>query len=203
MGGFSDNVEDAVLNQVLRGTPYGIPLAQRISLHHHDPDPYGGNEIAGAAYTRRPALWAEASGGVSVLAEDVVWEGLPTAEVAWWGLWTSGGVYVGSGLIGFQRYVATTGLLDTLTTPTAHQLVDNVAVRVTEPESGALPTPLDTLVTYYVVGATPTTLKLALALGGPAIDLGAAGTGYVRPIRRIEDGDGLILSAGITTFALD
>jgi len=71
VGGFSDNVEDAVLNQVLRGTPYGIPLAQRISLHHHDPDPYGGNEIAGAAYTRRPALWAEASGGVSVQVVDV------------------------------------------------------------------------------------------------------------------------------------
>lgn len=114
MAGFSNAVEVALLNLVLRGTAYGIATAAYLSLHSADPGETGINELVntnGSLYTRKAATFDACVGDGSTgckLHARVQWSWLPAGAVPYVGIWTlsSGGVYLGSINSGFLDSLA-------------------------------------------------------------------------------------------------
>lgn len=121
MAGFGDQVEDAVLNCVLRGVPYPFPAGTLLSLHTANPGDTGLFEVAGNAYFRQPVTWNAPSGGVATTTADVDFNGMPATTVLFFGVWTLGGQFAGGGpapaatlLLGdsYRIYAGTTFQLD-------------------------------------------------------------------------------------------
>jgi hypothetical protein len=101
MAGFSDGVENAVLDQVLRAVDYTIAAGLRASLHTGDPGEAGtSNEVTnsgGSTYARQVISWNAASGGVCTLAANTDFANMPACTVTHFGVWTAAGVYIGGG----------------------------------------------------------------------------------------------------------
>lgn len=102
MPGFGDLAENALLDCALRGVPYPYTAGNRLGLHSADPGDTGSFELAGLSYARQSCAWNAPSGGVSTLAGDVDFNGLPAGTVGWFSVWTSAGVFTGSGIIPSQ-----------------------------------------------------------------------------------------------------
>jgi hypothetical protein len=99
MPGFGDVVENAVLDCVFRGIPYPFTSGTFLALHSADPTDAGLFELAGLSYARQAVTWVAASGGVVTLAGSYDFNGLPAGTIAFYGVWTGGGQYVGSGTL--------------------------------------------------------------------------------------------------------
>lgn len=81
MSAFSDFLENAVLNHVLRNSPYTAPTAVYVALFTAAPsDAGGGTEVSGGAYARQAVTFGAASGG-SVTNSAAV--NFPKATAAW------------------------------------------------------------------------------------------------------------------------
>lgn len=79
----------------LRGTPFSV--TPFVSLHTADPSTTGASEIAGGSYARQAAGFGPASGGQVVNGGDIVFAGMPTTTVVYFGFWDSatGGNFLG------------------------------------------------------------------------------------------------------------
>ena len=81
MAEFSNFLEDALINAVLRNTTYTSPATVYVSLYTTDPtDADTGTEVSGGSYARTAVTMGAPSNGVSTNSADVTF---PTATASW------------------------------------------------------------------------------------------------------------------------
>ena len=81
MAEFSNYLENALINAVLRNTSYTSPTTVYVGLFTSDPTDAGsGTEVSGGSYARTSATFGAPSNGVSVTSADVTF---PTATASW------------------------------------------------------------------------------------------------------------------------
>ena len=81
MAEFSNYLENALINAVLRNTSYTSPTTVYVALFTSDPTDAGsGTEVSGGSYARTSATFGAPSNGVSVTSADVTF---PTATASW------------------------------------------------------------------------------------------------------------------------
>ena len=90
MAEFSNYLENALINAVLRNTSYTSPTTVYVGLFTDDPtDADTGTEVTGGSYARTAVTFGAPSNGVSTNSADVTF---PTAT-AGWGTVTHIGIY--------------------------------------------------------------------------------------------------------------
>jgi hypothetical protein len=86
----SDYLENALLNAVLRNTPYTSPSQVYVALFTSDPTDAGtGTEVSGGGYARQPVTFNAPSNGQVTNAADILF---PVATASW-GTVTHVGIY--------------------------------------------------------------------------------------------------------------
>ena len=81
MAEFSNFLENALINAVLRNTTYTSPATVYVSLYTSDPtDADSGTEVSGGSYARTAVTMGAPSNGVSTNSADVTF---PTATASW------------------------------------------------------------------------------------------------------------------------
>lgn len=81
MAEFSNYLENALINAVLRNTSYTSPTTVYVSLYTSDPtDADTGTEVSGGAYARTAVTFGAPSNGVSTNSADVTF---PTCTASW------------------------------------------------------------------------------------------------------------------------
>ena len=81
MAEFSNYLENALINAVLRNTAYTSPATVYVSLYTTDPtDADTGTEVSGGSYARTAVTFGAPSNGVSTNSADVTF---PTATASW------------------------------------------------------------------------------------------------------------------------
>ena len=81
MAEFSNYLENALINAVLRNTTYTSPATVYVSLYTSDPtDADSGTEVSGGSYARTAVTMGAPSNGVSTNSADVTF---PTCTVSW------------------------------------------------------------------------------------------------------------------------
>jgi hypothetical protein len=81
MAEFSNYLENALINAVLRNTTYTSPATVYVSLYTSDPtDADSGTEVSGGSYARTAVTMGAPSDGVSTNSADVTF---PTCTVSW------------------------------------------------------------------------------------------------------------------------
>ena len=81
MAEFSDFLENALINAVLRNTSYTSPATVYVSLYTTDPtDADTGTEVSGGSYARTAVTFGAPSNGVTTNSADVTF---PTATASW------------------------------------------------------------------------------------------------------------------------
>lgn len=79
--GFSDYLENALLNATLRGVAYTSPTTVYVALFTSDPTDAGtGTEVSGGAYARQAVTFGAPSNGTCSNSADVLF---PIATAAW------------------------------------------------------------------------------------------------------------------------
>lgn len=90
MSEFSNYLENALVNAVLRNTTYTSPATVYVALFTTDPTDAGsGTELSGSAYARTAVTFGAPSNGVTTNSADVTF---PTATASW-GVVTHIGLY--------------------------------------------------------------------------------------------------------------
>ena len=81
MSEFSNYLENALVNAVLRNTTYTSPATVYVALFTTDPTDAGsGTELSGNAYARTAVTFGAPSNGVTTNSADVTF---PTCTLAW------------------------------------------------------------------------------------------------------------------------
>jgi len=81
MSEFSNYLENALINAVLRNTTYTSPATVYVSLWTSDPTDAGsGTEVSGGSYARTSVTFGSPSNGVTTNNADVTF---PTATASW------------------------------------------------------------------------------------------------------------------------
>ena len=81
MAEFSNYLENALINAVLRNTTYTSPATVYVSLYTSDPtDADSGTEVSGGSYARTAVTFGAPSNGVSTNSADVTF---PTSTASW------------------------------------------------------------------------------------------------------------------------
>jgi len=81
MAEFSNYLENALINAVLRNTTYTSPATVYVSLYTTDPtDADTGTEVSGGSYARTSVTFGAPSNGVSTSNADCTF---PTATASW------------------------------------------------------------------------------------------------------------------------
>ena len=81
MAEFSNYLENALVNAVLRNTAYTSPTTVYVSLYTSDPtDADSGTEVSGGSYARTAVTFGAPSNGVTTNSADVTF---PTATASW------------------------------------------------------------------------------------------------------------------------
>ena len=81
MAEFSNYLENALINAVLRNTSYTSPATVYVSLYTTDPtDADSGTEVSGGSYARTAVTMGAPSNGVSTNSADVTF---PTCTSSW------------------------------------------------------------------------------------------------------------------------
>ena len=81
MAEFSNYLENALINAVLRNTSYTSPATVYVSLYTTDPtDADSGTEVSGGSYARTAVTFGAPSNGVTTNSADVTF---PTSTSSW------------------------------------------------------------------------------------------------------------------------
>ena len=81
MAEFSNYLENALINAVLRNTSYTSPTTVYVGLYTTDPtDADTGTEVSGGSYARTAVTFGAPSNGVSTNSADVTF---PTSTASW------------------------------------------------------------------------------------------------------------------------
>ena len=112
MAEFSDFLENALINAVLRNTAYTSPTTVYVALFTSDPtDANTGTEVSGGSYARQSATFDAPSNGVTQNTADIQFP----AATASWGTVTHLGLYDAStsGNLLFHTDLDTNKTIDT------------------------------------------------------------------------------------------
>lgn len=188
-GSRSDYLEGKQSDEVLGGVAFAAPATVYVALFTAVSADGGtftevsGNAYARVALTNNQTNWPALAAG---LKSNGVAATFPQATPAGWGEVRGWGIYDASSagnqlywglLVGAEKpFTATTA--DLLTAP-GHGFVDTDQVCVTAISGASLPTGISAGVTYFARDTVGDTFKLALTSGGTAIDLTAAGQGFI------------------------
>lgn len=95
MPGFSNTLENSVLNKVFRNTDFSV-TSWYVSLHTADPGDTGANEVTGGSYARQSVSFAVASGGATENSTAVSFTNMPAVTVTHVGIWNAatGGTFI-------------------------------------------------------------------------------------------------------------
>lgn len=81
MGALSNYLETALLNAVLRNTPYTSPATVYLALYLSDPtEADTGTEVSGGGYARQPVTFTAPSNGQVTNSADIIF---PVATTDW------------------------------------------------------------------------------------------------------------------------
>lgn len=81
MSAFSDYLENAIINAVLRNSAYTSPAAVYLALYTSNPtDADSGTEVSGGSYARQAVTFGAPSNGVAVNSAQVTF---PQASADW------------------------------------------------------------------------------------------------------------------------
>ena len=81
MAEFSNYLENALINAVLRNTTYTSPTTVYVSLYVSNPtDADSGTEVSGGSYARTAVTFGAPSNGVTTNSADVTF---PTSTLSW------------------------------------------------------------------------------------------------------------------------
>jgi len=111
MAEFSNYLENAVIDAVLRNTSYTSPTTVYVGLYTSDPtDADSGTEVSGGSYARTAVTFSAPSNGVTSNSSDVEF---PQATASW-GSVTHIGLYdaASSGNLLFHTILDTTKTID-------------------------------------------------------------------------------------------
>lgn len=93
MAGFSDYLENKILEHTLKNTTYTPVATVYASLHTADPGDTGASECTGGSYARKSCSWAAAGSGSIATNAALTWTDMPACTVKYVGIWdtVSGG----------------------------------------------------------------------------------------------------------------
>lgn len=157
-------------------------VATHASLHSGLPNDTGSNELTGGspAYARKSlGAWVAASGGsMDKNAADPVFD-VPAGDVVAVGFWSAltVGTFYGWAPVngGSTSGVGTMANTGDVITSYAHGLSNGHRVYLVAVVGSSLPTGVDGVTLYYVVGASADTFQVSLTLGGTAVTVSADG----------------------------
>ena len=153
----------------------------------------GANEVTGGspAYARKAAVWAAASGASKASSAGATFDVPAATTVAWVGRWdaVTVGTFLGMGPLGAgaRRIIEVSDSADvtanTIESP-AHGLTAGTGVVFWSGPGAALPTGLTEGTIYYVIatGLTTDVFEVSATLGGSALDITAAGSGFFQTV---------------------
>lgn len=106
--GFSDYLENKLVDLTLRGVAYAGVAAPYMSLHSADPGETGANEIAGGSYARKTVAFNAAVVGHTDNAADLTWADMPAVTLTHVGIWdaASAGNYLYSAILSSPKVIA-------------------------------------------------------------------------------------------------
>lgn len=84
-------------------------VATRVSLHTGNPGTTGTSEVVGGSYARQLITWNPASGGELDDSNQPVFDVPAGTTVTHFGLWTTGGTYLGGDALSAPETFATAG----------------------------------------------------------------------------------------------
>lgn len=108
VSGFSNYLEDRVLNHVFGGVTLAQPAAVYVALHTADPEEDGsGAQVTGGSYARQAATFAASSGGSKATSANLVFADMPAATVTHVSIWdaVSGGNMLAGGALSVSKVV--------------------------------------------------------------------------------------------------
>lgn len=85
--GFSDFLENELLDHVLRNSAYTPAATVYVALHTADPGETGTSEVTGGSYARQSAAWDAASAGSCVNSAIITYTNMPATTVTHYSIW--------------------------------------------------------------------------------------------------------------------
>lgn len=211
---FSDTAVQRMLDRMDETSPGGAGVGATHGSLHSAYSTSGANELTGGtpAYARKAATWNAASGRSKVLASAMVFDVAATLTVRWVGFYDAltVGTFLGmspnGGGVPQPCTVNASGVTsNTMDAPSHGFAAGNTVVVWAANAVEPLPTPLAEGTVYYVIAAGLTTdaLQLSTTAGGGAIDLLAAGAGFLQRIVEETFGAQGTLTVSAATMSLD
>lgn len=87
MAGFSNYLENELLDHALGTGAFTMPSNVYVSLHTADPGETGANEVTGGSYARQVATFGAAASGTTSNSGDLSFTDMPAATVTHVGVW--------------------------------------------------------------------------------------------------------------------
>jgi hypothetical protein len=214
-GSKSDYLENKLLDLVLGAVALSAPATLYVGLFTVSPsDAGGGTEATGGGYARVAVSnnltnFPAAVAGVKNNATAFTF---PTATLSWGvvlalGIFdaaSAGNLLYWSPLAGASKNFTVVASTDTFSS-TAHGLVDGQKIKTEALANLTFPTGIAASTTYFVRDSATNSFKLALTLGGTAIDISVDGSGLVYPSydKTVDTGDTVTIPVNQLTVSED
>jgi len=211
---FSDIACQRMLDRMDETSPGGAGVGATHGSLHTAYSTSGANELTGGtpAYARKPATWAAASARSKVMSASLGFDVAAGTTVRWVGFYDAltVGTFLGmtpnGGGVPQPFAVNAAGVTSNTVDAPSHGFAAGQSVVVWAANTGEpLPTPLAEGTVYWVIatGLTTDALQLSATSGGSAIDLTAAGAGFLQRIVEETFGAQGTLTVTSATLTLD
>src|SRR5262245_16414410 len=189
---FTNFLEGALANEVLGATGYTPPATLHASLHSAWPTEAGsGTELSNTGYAREaitnnttnwPAFASDQKSNANPIEFGPAGENWATAvAMALWADPTAGNMLMRCWLGPDPPRIFTATAADVFTAP-GHGLANDDRAAVLATPGATLPTGVTEGTLYWVVGVSGDTFQLSTTQGGGAVNLTAAGSGFVKKV---------------------
>lgn len=212
---FTNFLEAALADEVLGATGYTPPANVHAALHSAWPTEAGsGAELTGNGYARvsitnNTTNWPNFASDQKSNANPIAF---PTATGNWveavaFALWDAG---VGGNML-MRAWLGpdpprlfTATIADVFTAP-GHGMANDDRAAVLATPNATLPTGVSEGTLYWVVGVSGDTFQLSTTQGGGAVNLTAAGSGFVKKVvpKTVLNGETLSFPASSVVLTLD
>lgn len=212
---FTNFLEGKVADEILGATDYVAPANVHAALHSAWPTEAGtGAELSGNGYARvsitnNTTNWPNFASDQKSNANPI---NFPTATGNWveavamalWDASTAGNMLMRCWLGPDAPKIFTATAADVFTAP-GHGLANNDRAAVLATPGATLPTGVSEGTLYWVVGVSGDTFQLSTTQGGGAIDLTAAGSGFVKKVvpKTVLNGETLSFPASSVVITFD
>lgn len=211
----SNFLEAQLANEVFGAAGYTPPATLHMSLHSAWPDEAGsgaelsGNNYSRAAITNNATNWPNYSADQKSNANPIAF---PTASGNWaeavaaafWDDPSAGNQLARCWLGPDPPRIFTATVADVFTAP-GHGLANDDRAAVLATPGATLPTGVSEGTLYWVVGVSGDTFQLSTTQGGAAVNLTAAGSGFVKKVvpKTVANGETLTFPASSVVLSFD